>query len=44
MLMMRIDPPTKVIMNLWKKEQLDVWAAFGLPLHKEETNMIESAS
>ena len=25
--MMRIDPPTKVIMNLWKKEQLDVWGS-----------------
>lgn len=24
---MRIDPPTKVIMNLWKKEQLDVWGS-----------------
>lgn len=27
MLMMRIDPPTKVIMNLWKKERLDVWGS-----------------
>lgn len=27
MLMMRIAPPTKVMMNLWKKEQLDVWGS-----------------
>lgn len=27
---MRIDPPTKVIMNLWKKEQLDVWGSLRL--------------
>lgn len=38
MLMMRIDPLTKVIMNLWKKEWLDVWGSLRV------SNMIESAS
>lgn len=38
MLMMRIAPPTKVIMNLWKKEQLDVWGSLRV------SNMIEAAS
>lgn len=33
-----IDSPTKVIMNLWKKEQLDVWGSLRV------SNMIESAS
>ena len=33
-----IDPPTKVIMNLWKKERLDVWGSL------RASDMIESAS